>query len=344
MELKLRKPDYLSPSSLALFERSPDDYILKYVAPFSPARDPQTQPMAIGSAFDAYVKSYLYQRFVNKGDAEYAFEYMFEKQVEPQWRDWARKEGQFVFKYYQHTGSLADLILELQNHVAEPKFETDILGTVDGRQHLMSFTAGAARNSDIHKAIKYGAVRLLGKPDMYFITASGDRIILDWKVNGYCANSPQSPLKGYVRCYEHGKPVKVHPDAVVETVGGIRVNRAMYLEDIKRDWARQITVYAWLLGTPVGGRIIAAIDQIVGQPHNLRVANHRLLIRPESQCEFYCQAADLWNRVTTGHYYPEFTKAESDARVEQLLQPPKGPADAMDELIGELNLPPWKRK
>lgn len=341
--MELRKPQYLSPSAIALFEREPDDYVKRYLAPQSPARDPQTQPMAIGSAFDAYVKAYLYERFVGKGDANYAFEHLFETQVESQWRDWARKEGLFVFKYYQQTGSIANLILELQNHVAEPKFETDIQGTVDGRQHIMAFAAGAAMNKNIQKALSFGPVVLLGKPDMYFVTATGDRIILDWKVNGYCANSPQSPMKGYVKCYELGKPAKIHPDAIIDTVGGITVNRAMYLEDIKRDWARQISVYAWLLGSPVGGRIIAAIDQIVGQPHNLRVANHRLLIRPETQCEFYCQAAELWNRITTNHFYSEFTKAESDARIEQVLKP-RAPADAIDDMLEELTLPPWKKK
>lgn len=337
----LRKPDYLSPSAIALYERSPEEYLIRYIGPTPPGRDPQTQPMAIGSAFDAYVKAYLYKEFVDKGDAKYAFEAMFEAQVESQWRDWALKEGSFVFRYYLKTGSMADLVLELQNHVAEPRFETDILGTVDGRSNIVAFSAGAVRNKDIQAALKHDAVRLLGKPDMYFITQSGDRIILDWKVNGYCSNSPQSPLKGYVRCYELGHPVKIHPDAVVTPVGGIKVNSAMYLEDVKRDWARQITIYAWLLGTPVGGRIIAAIDQIVGQPHNLRVANHRLLIRPETQCEFYCQAADIWNRVKTGHFFTEFSRDESDARVHQLLAP-KAPADAMDDFISELNKPAWK--
>lgn len=340
MDIQLRKPEYLSPSAIALYERSPEEYLHRYLGPNKPPRDPQTQPMAIGSAFDAYVKAYLYERFVNKGDAKYAFQAMFESQVEPQWRDWALKEGSFVFRYYQKTGSMADLILELQNHVAEPKFETDILGTVDGRRQIMAFAAGAVRNRDIQAALKHPPVSLLGKPDMYFIAQTGDRIILDWKVNGYCSNSNTSPLKGYVRLYELGQSVKIHPEAVVETVGGIRCNRAMYLEDVKRDWARQISIYAWLLGTPVGGRIIAAIDQICGQPHNLRVANHRLLIRPETQFEYYVQAADLWHRVSTGHFYTEFTRAESDARIEQLLTP-KPPQDQLDDLIGDLQKPRW---
>lgn len=340
--MELRKPEYLSPSAIALFERDPDDYARRYLATNKPNREPQTQPMAIGSAFDAYVKAYLYSRFVNRGDGKYEFEYLFETQVEPQWRDWARKEGEFVFKYYQRTGSLADLILELQNHVAEPRFETDLLGVVDGRQQIMAFAAGAVRHRDIQAALKHPPVQFLGKPDMYFISQTGDRIILDWKVNGYCAKSNTSPLPGYVRCYELGEPVKVHKEAIIGNVGGIKVNSALYLEDIKGDWARQIAIYAWLLGTPVGGRIIAAIDQIVGQPHNLRVANHRLLIRPETQCKYYVQAADIWNRVTTGHFYSDMSRIESDSRLEQILTP-RAPADAMDEFIAELNKPAWKK-
>ncbi len=340
--MELRKPEYLSPSSIALYERSPEDYIRRYLSPQKPARDPQTQAMSIGSAFDAYVKAYLYKHFVNKGDGNYEFEYLFEQQVEPQWRDWARKEGKFVFAYYQKTGSLADLILELSGHVAEPKFETDILGTVDGRKSIMAFTTNAAMKKDVQKALNWGGVKLLGKPDMYFITSTGDRIILDWKVNGYCSQRQVYLSPGYVRAYKLGEPTVAHKEAVLDKVGGITINRAMYLEDMKRDWARQLCIYAWLLGTPVGGRVIAAIDQIAGPPHNLRVGNHRLLIRPETQCEFYIQAADLWHRIESGHFYTELPKSESDERVAKVLSPP-AEQDSIDSLISDLTAPPWKK-
>ena len=52
----MRTPKYISPSALKLFEKNPTEYYLKYLADAHPPRSPQTQPMSVGSAFDAFVK------------------------------------------------------------------------------------------------------------------------------------------------------------------------------------------------------------------------------------------------------------------------------------------------
>jgi hypothetical protein len=337
--MDMRKPEYLSPSAISLWERDPDSYARRYLALNRPEREPQNQAMAIGSAFDARVKAYLYEKLVNKGDAAYALQYLFEQQVEAPLRDWAWKESDLVMKFYTKTGSLGDLLIELTGHIAEPKFETDVLGLVDGRRQIISFGSGAVRSEEVQKVLKYDPPKLLGKPDLYFISSTGELIILDWKVNGFVSPNPTSPMKGYVRCYKLGEPTTRHPDAAVEKVGGIDVNRAMFLEDIKNDWARQLSIYAWLLGSPVGSRIITAIDQICGGPHNtMRVANHRLLVRPETQVKYYCQAADLWYRVTSGHFYTEFDRATSDAKLAMILDnKPQQSVDEIDLLLADLN-------
>ena len=59
----MRMPEYLSPTSLNVWKRDQEQFYLQYLAEKRPPREPQTQPMAVGAAFDAYVKSYLYNRY-----------------------------------------------------------------------------------------------------------------------------------------------------------------------------------------------------------------------------------------------------------------------------------------
>lgn len=55
-----RTPSYISPSALKTFEKDAADYYIKYLCPTRVPRMPQTEPMAVGSAFDAFVKSFLH--------------------------------------------------------------------------------------------------------------------------------------------------------------------------------------------------------------------------------------------------------------------------------------------
>ena len=55
----MRKPTYLSFSSMTLHEKDQDEFYLKYLCENRPGRLPQTGPMCVGSSFDAYVKSAL---------------------------------------------------------------------------------------------------------------------------------------------------------------------------------------------------------------------------------------------------------------------------------------------
>ena len=56
----MRKPEYLSPTSISLHEKDVDEFYSRYLADNKMPRMAQTQPMAIGSAFDAFCKSYLH--------------------------------------------------------------------------------------------------------------------------------------------------------------------------------------------------------------------------------------------------------------------------------------------
>ena len=106
----MRKRAYLSPSAVEIFYEDPDRYYTQYLCETQLPRDPQTAPMSIGSAFDAYAKSYLHMvLFGDQGDDRFSLQNLFESQVEPHNRDWAFKHGAYVFDCYKKSGALADL-------------------------------------------------------------------------------------------------------------------------------------------------------------------------------------------------------------------------------------------
>lgn len=325
----MRLPKYMSPTSLKTFENNIDEYFLKYLAEVRPPRMPQTQPMSVGSAFDAYVKSYLHlSLFDNYGpDDAYAKEAIFEKQVEAHNRDWARLAGAYTFNCYKKSGALADLMLELGTAVNKPRFEFDLLGEID---------------------TNIGGVPIMGKPDVYFINSQGARVILDWKVNGYCGKSTTSPMKGFIFIRDGWMPSEKkpsngnrlpHKDCVPTAFKGIKINTQEYMENLNEEWATQLTMYAWLLGEEVGSQdLIVGIDQIVGQPgagvekysslqpgemisksfeHQipwLRIANHRLRVGAAYQFALRERLASAWAAITSGHIFQELSKEESDER------------------------------
>lgn len=311
----MRIPKYLSPSSLKTFEKDRSEFYLKYLADNRPDRMPQTQPMAAGSAFDAYVKSYIYKTlFGNYGDNnEYELTTIFESQVEPQNRDWGLGAGKYLFEKYSFCGALSEMMSELQKSAGPPRFEFSIEGFIDS---------------------KIGDIPLLGKPDIFFINEFGARVIWDWKVNGFCAKSATSPTKGYTKCRDGwasllkkssrnvGMP---HKDCVLQDHLGIQINGATMMEDCNTEWADQLAIYAWLLGEDIGSEnLIVGIDQLVGcgasdqQYPYIRVASHRTRISSDYQFTLQERLAYAWKCITSGHVFPEMSREENDSRIKEL--------------------------
>jgi len=266
--------------------------------------------MSIGSAFDAYVKSYMVKRLRGTVPPEFEFNTIFENQVETQNRDWAKLHGAHAFGAYKESGALADLMLELERASSEPRFEFTVEGDVT------------------HESILSG-VPLLGKPDCYFVSAEGAHVVVDWKVNGYCAKRSKSPAKGYVKCRDGWKADKQtkshnqsHKDAQIINVGGIMINVAHYFEDSDASWAAQLCIYAWLLGEPVGANFIICIEQLACKPNGdfpqIRVASHRA--RPSTQFQFDLlnKAWGIWEALQTNHIFTDVSKEESLAKAARL--------------------------
>lgn len=257
---------YISPTSLSLFEMDKEEFYLKYVAKNRPPRDPQTEPMAVGSGFDAYVKAYLQETLKIPGPS---FEEIFESQVEVQNRDFANEHGKYCFEHYKNCGALGRLIAEC-NKAHDVRLEGKVLKEVDG-------------------------IPLLGIPDFAYTTPEGVDVVHDWKVNGYCSKSNTSPKKGYCWCMgtEH-KQCELMPRYSLE------VNGLLSLDEINDKWAKQLTIYGWVLG--YSGTFIGSIDQIVnkGGPHGtLRTAQFRHEI-DESE-ELMELIREAWDYAQTAH-------------------------------------------
>lgn len=318
----MRMPKYLSPTSLKIFYENRDTFYTQYLCETRSSRPPQTQPMSVGSAFDAHVKSFLVERLLGKLP-EFEFDTIFTAQVEEHNRDFARAAGAEVFAAYQKQGALSDILLDLEGCVGRPRFETAIEGYVSA------------------VSILAGDIPLLGKPDIFFITKKGARVIFDWKVNGYCSNYNVSPKPGYVRLRtsnpkDNGKS---HAKAMVMEHNGVKIAITHPLCTVDAEWAAQLAIYAWLLGEDIGSKFIVAIDQIAcGKDcfgsREFRIAQHRSLVTDKFQYALFEKAHKAWSAIQSGHIYFEVSREESDARCKTLDEMATAPRDdAFDDLL-----------
>ena len=301
----MRIPRYLSPTSLMKWEESQEEFYLQYLADQRPPRFKQTEPMAVGSAFDAHIKSYFHDVLFNTKDPRFEFTTIFEDQVEEHNRDWALVAGKYCFDCYKTSGALADLLVELQQSQSEPKFEFVVEGEIN-------------------------RVPLLGKPDVWYVHKQGRQIILDWKVNGFCSKYPKSPNRGYVRCRDGWDGVQskshntMHKDCTPMRVDGVVININEYLETIEKSWGLQLCTYAWLMGAKVGGEFICALDQLACSPDvdpdrpKIRIAEHRLHVGKEFQGECVQRYTELWSIINSNHIFRDMSFEESAARCAML--------------------------
>lgn len=292
----------LSPSAISTYLKSKEEFYLRYLAPVKPPVVPQTEAMAVGSAFDAYVKSYLYKSLFGNKDPRYSFEALFESQVEPHVRDFARDAGALCWAEYSRSGALMDLLLDMKSASIEPRFEFDLFGVVFGKREGLS--------------LEVDSVGFKGKPDAYYVTRDGVRVILDWKVNGYMSSA--SPMKGYVRLWLDGQYQGSHKECVIGKYHGTLYNKGTTLDKLNNDWARQLSIYAWLIGEEVGSDFLVAIDQLACRDTGIRVAEHRLFVDPDAQKNYFEIALTIDRSIKNKHLFNELSKEENDKKYRYL--------------------------
>jgi hypothetical protein len=267
-------------------------------------------PASVGSAFDAFVKARLHAALFGKDtDPQFELRALFESQVEKQNWDHAFQFGERCFDNYVATGAYDDLLTLMQGATSPPQFEFDARGTIDG-------------------------VPLFGKPDCCFTLPNGIQVVLDWKVKGYCSKWGASPSKHYRLCrdgLDWPKPSrsdgKTHKGYTPIDFHGLEIHSGG-MEEGNKDWAVQLAIYSWLMGTEPGDEnVVVCIDEIVSKsrqkeelPPLLRIAQHRSRISKSFQMEVLAGLKTLWNSIQTGWIRQDLTQEESAAWFETCQQ------------------------
>lgn len=280
---------HISPSGLSCYRKDPTDFYLRYLSPNRPAKEGQTKAMALGSAFDAFVKSYLHTQLFGPSD-DYELRRLFEMQVEAPRRDEAWKLGQQMFDQYKKLGALVDILNLLGSASAKPRFEINITNS-----------------------IRAGEVVLNGRPDLFFISEQGVPVILDWKVNGYYSKSGHSPMPCYVKLRDGGFP-KAHAKVIRDVFKGVVIAQGHDFESLALDWATQTTVYAWLCGQEIESQFVTQIHQLVCRPTGMRVAEYSSLISSGFQSKLYEELCALWEIAHSDHFFRDMTPEQSRER------------------------------
>jgi len=301
----INTPKFISPSALSQWRENQEQYYCRYLAVDRVDKQPQNKAMSVGSAFDAYVKSWLYQRIFNRKD-EFDFDTIFTKQVEQQNRDFAIKAGAQCFIAYKQSGSLLE-IFKLLEKATNVRFEFTATGQVEPETGLLY---GVVKVPEQLKT--NNPVVLLGKPDLNFVYHESN-CTLDWKVNGFCSANGKTPTPGYVDCAG-----RMHKDCSLEYIKDMPVNRDHNIEIQEPSWATQIATYSWLTGSEVGSEFIALVDQVACKPGDIRIAKHRCRISKAFQEISYKAYQELWDCIHSGHIFKNMSREESEQRCDIL--------------------------
>lgn len=321
----------LSTTGLHMWESYPEDFYLRYLSDNRPEREPQSPAMAIGSAFDAFVKCALhYHLFGNEGDPVvdregnevvnevgvplrvYNLRRLFDSQVNnKEIRDWAWEEGKYAFDCYRTWGCYDELLRELEKSEKPPRFEFELNGEI-------------------------GGVPVVGKPDLWYF--QNVDVVYDWKVMGFCSKRPVSPKKLHKSCRDcwgvdrakatrgGGEP-RPHKSYREIEHNGHKIGEH-WMEDVDAKWADQLSIYSWLLGVEIGDEdAVVGIDQLACKPSNdpeacrhplIRVAQHRCRVSKRHQESLVERLQRCWEACKTGHVFQDLSLEDSIARCEVL--------------------------
>lgn len=313
-----RKPRFLSPSSLAVAERCWDEFFYRYICPKDcrPEKPPQTGPMSVGSAFDALVKSALYKLLFGDNAAK-VDGYTIRKLVTDQCEEHTLPDSLViaidVFEQYVESGAYGNLVELIRQSGVSPRMEFDVVKDVEG-------------------------VPLLGKPDLHFHTNLHCHVITDWKVSGSVSKCGVSPQQGYALVLDiwNGRGNGLAHPKFVPGVSpcGVIVNKVP-MNETTDYWADQLTTYAWCLDEPIGSQdFIARIEQLACRPTpskaddgrlRVRCVTHQSTVDADYQRELIERYKRVWGHVDAGHYFPELSKSESDARANHLVRKLRNP-------------------
>lgn len=312
----------LSPTALHTYERDRELFYCRYMSPNRPPKPPQTEPMAVGSGFDAFVKSGMFQVYYDHDDPEYDLTNLLDTQCEGDVRVFGERTGAHCWDRYYRSGCFNELCKDVDVGDRQPRFEFSLKDEI-------------------------GGVPLHGKPDLAFNLKTGKRFVHDWKVNGYCGTKDAtSPAKLYKYCRDTWNLAdeaeweaynlkntrggnKAHGQFKPMEFDGVTIG-CHWMEDVNKKWADQLCIYAWMSGIPIGNEDwVASIDQLACKPWLpkegdqpmkplIRVAQHRCRVSSFWQFSLLGRLQSCWNAIQSGHIFSDMTREESDNRCEVL--------------------------
>lgn len=257
----MKFPKYMSPSSFKLFQTNKKKYFIKYMSGIKVA-NAQSKAMAAGSAFDVLVKNQLRDDLglTSKRDS-------LEESVDPTHLAWAKLNGPNIMTQYVNSGAYKSLLAYLDKSIIEPQFEFKLTRT-------------------------YGGVPILGYPDVYWVTPEGLDVIADFKVNGYCSTA--KPKSTWIQAWPEPKRRKFVGKRMYK---GVFVHASEYFEACNKDWANQMTMYAWMMGA--GEDFVVSIEQLAFAG-DLIVARHAGRVGPDYQDWLLKSLQDAWATIQSG--------------------------------------------
>lgn len=285
----MRIPKYLSPSGYQTFKNDPIRYFVQYLADELEPRMEQTIHMAMGSAFDAFVKSQITKDLQIK-DA-FDCRQLYEEQVHRKYWDELWDKAGFLLNMYKSCGAYGLIVADMGFANIEPRFEFGVEANILG-------------------------VPCFGKPDAFYINRYDTPVILDWKVNSFLS-AENKKKKFYVLDHQLGVP---HRFAIINLDQDLPICVNHGLEETDEGWAFQQFVYAMGLGSKIGDRFITSIDQATGTGC---FYTYRACLSKTFQIKAAKDLKRAWEQITSGYIFENLglTREESDTLVRKLGGP-----------------------
>ena len=291
---------YLSPTTFIKFLNCQHHVkLLKVDKVLGEEVDGQSMAMATGTAFDIMVKSALNRRFKctelleqkikkeNKAAVQVAVEIFECYKNGPV--DCLKEEGIGYSGIDQEVELVYNECSTCKGHCKLPMERQYREGGNVERQ--LGYT---------HDTIQWVSI-LYGQPDLTLT----DGTVLDWKVNGAFSSKGAMPRPGYSRCWVYGTGNIFHGKDQGDDCPHLT------LEQVNRDWAIQIYLYARLLGHIPGRQLRGGVENVcVSKDNTIYCASYRNTITTgfqyEIELKFHKAYKALIDGTTENPVYGEY--------------------------------------
>lgn len=265
----MRLPLYISPSSFFSFTRDPYGHYIRHLSDNPVGRDPQNIHMAMGSAFDAFVKAQI-TNDLQTAD-KFDLKSLYDAQVAEEFRDELWPKAKFLLDEYMSCGAYGIIIQDMGLAQLQPRFEFDVKAEILG-------------------------VPVFGKPDAFYHNKNNVPVVLDWKVNSFLGgNNKRKRL--FIMDHQTGLH---HKDCSVSSNEGLPLMVNYGLEAIDKEWALQQFVYAIGLGCNIGDQFITSIDQVTGGPS---FYTYRAYLGKLFQFDCARRIKEMWDDLQSGYIF-----------------------------------------